>query len=49
MTAGKKVDRELPITTRIVQIIEEIEQGKRQMQVDNLNELARLAEATGVS
>jgi 2-dehydropantoate 2-reductase len=49
IAAGKKVDRELPITTRIVQIIEEIEQGKRQMQVDNLNELARLAEATGVS
>lgn len=36
---GKKMGFDMPITTKLITIIEEIEQGKRQMQKENLDEL----------
>jgi 2-dehydropantoate 2-reductase len=36
---GEELGFEMPITTKLVTMIEEIEQGTRQMQTENLNEL----------
>jgi 2-dehydropantoate 2-reductase len=47
---GEKLGYDMPLTTKIVQMIEEIEQGVRQMEVGNLNELCGVvAEGTSVS
>ncbi|PFG04517.1 2-dehydropantoate 2-reductase [Bacillus sp. es.034] len=46
---GRKLNLELPLTTALVQMILDIELGKRQMQIDNLDELARLSDASSVS
>jgi 2-dehydropantoate 2-reductase len=36
---GRKLGLQLPLTAKIVRIIEEIEQGTRQLQIENLDEL----------